>query len=454
MPKSFIAPLSVAVLVALPVILLQRTENTKLKEESETLRTSLEAARHAEREDFRGVQRAQAAKSRTKLEGGGAERYRPGALKEILAESDPIRRVRALLAYAESIDLADIPAALQELRESAPEWDQEAKMLAQLLLTKWAQEDPDGALASLRAGQLKKGGGEAIGIIAGVAARDPRRAAAWLHDPGNKIVNQPWIGHMLAGTIARAWVRQDADAALAWAETLPEKQRAGAYTGVLGTLAVSDPEKAASLAAELEPGEARRHVVGEIAEVWARKAPQEAATWAQSLEGEDQRRALHQTLETWAQNEPAAAAGFLDGRDDVDRYMTAVAGSWARQEPAEAATWLAEQPDGGGRTDAMGHVLWNWANRDLDAAAAWLGEQPDGPARDRGIVGFSKVAFDIDEGSTLSWAIAISDEETRTRSVNHGLREWNRRDPAAAQEWARTNQVEIPEGDKSRTPSK
>ena len=39
-----------------------------------------------------------------------------------------------------------------------------------------------------------------------------------------------WMGHMLAGTIATEWVRQDPDAALAWANSLPENQRQGAGT--------------------------------------------------------------------------------------------------------------------------------------------------------------------------------------------------------------------------------
>ena len=122
---------------------------------------------------------------------------------------------------------------------------------AHMLLTRWGKEDPDGAFASLKTVGLKEAGGTASSILGGLASIDPKRAIAWLEDPENQYANRPWMGHILAGTIGKEWVRQDPDAALAWANALPDSQRRGALGGILESLASSDPQQASLMVMEL-----------------------------------------------------------------------------------------------------------------------------------------------------------------------------------------------------------
>ena len=151
---------------------------------------------------------------------------------------------------------------------------------------------------------FKQKGADPHIILASLASLDPKRAAEWLAAPDNELVHFPWMGHILAGTVAKEWVRQDPDAALAWAATVPDNQRLGAYTGVLGTLATTDPERASTLATELEPGGARNHIIGEIAKTWVRNDPDAALAWAGSLEGDERGRAVGEALGAWAQTNP------------------------------------------------------------------------------------------------------------------------------------------------------
>lgn len=434
--------LLVALVIAVPVIALQFVENSKLKNEAESLRSlAKNSGTH------RPAVNSRPERSRPALKRERSEKFSAVTLRDILSQPDPMSRMQALLAYIDTLSGAEIPAALEALRKTSPEWDPEAKMLAHILLTRWAQDDPDAAYASLASINPKKNGSDATSILASLASMDPQRAAAWLADPANTLANLPWMGQFLAGSVAKEWVRTDPDAALAWASSLPESQRSGAYSGVLGTLAASDPERASTIAMTLSADASRTHIVGEIAKSWARSSPEAALAWAQSLEGRDRGAAMNEALGTWAQQTPDEAAAFLtnlSASESIDPYITRIAGAWSSQSPADAAKWVTSQAAGSGRTEAMGHVAWNWTNADPVAASTWLGEQPAGPDRDNAIGGLAKAAFPSDPAGALNWAAEISNENSRTEAMNRGLREWSKRDPEAAHQWADQHDVPVP----------
>ena len=209
-----------------------------------------------------------------------AKTTEPGNLADILSRRDPSDRVRALLAFAENVPTAGITDALKHLRDSSPEWDPEAKLAIHVLLTRWGREDPASALDHLRALNPGKQGGDAISLLSGVASLDPQRAAAWIADPENPLPAYPFMGLFLAGSVGKEWVRQDPAAAMTWARGLPDSQRTGAYIGLLATLAGSDPATAATLGTELEPGNARKDALANIAKTWGKQSPAEALAWA------------------------------------------------------------------------------------------------------------------------------------------------------------------------------
>ncbi len=449
--------LILAVAVVAIVFGLQFTRNAELKKEVAELRSG--QSRHAKRplpraprlanrsrEDApagRDGQNGKGVESRPMARPGGSARE---ALDAILAQPDPMHRIKALLSYAETLATDEIPGVLTALRNGTPEWDMEAKMLSHVLLTRWAREDPDAAYTSLETMNFKASGASPISILSSLAAQDPERATKWLGNPENGLTWFPWMGHILAGSIAKEWVRLEPDAAMAWAEGLPDNQRAGAYTGVLGSIAATDPQRASAIAMKLEPGGARNHIVGEVAKAWARNAPEDAVAWAGSLEGDERGKAMGQAFESWAQSRPTDAAAHLDGmaaRENVDPYLDEVARNWVVREPAAAAAWVAGKPEGDGKNDAMGHVMWNWTTRDPEAATAWIAGQNPGPSRDRGIQGLAKAALTFDPEAAVTWSNEITNDKMRGESVNRGLREWRKRDAEAASAWAANNGIEV-----------
>lgn len=376
------------------------------------------------------------------------------SFEDLLSVEDPANRIAGLLKYAEGLQSSEIPLALEEIRKSSPHWDPEAKMIAHILLTRWAIDDPEGALASLEGIDLGKFGADPVSVLSGVASVDPDIAISWLDNPDNKMVKLPFMGQILAGSIAKEWVRRDSDAALAWANGLPESQKAGAFTGVLGNHASTAPQKAAGLASNLAPGGSREHIIGEIAQSWAKTSPKDALDWAATLEGKERQRALNTSLGELARNDHQSAAEFVENMDLDERstYLKSVSSEWATEEPAEAAEWVmdlaSESESDQGVGAALGDVLWKWTREDPQAAGNWLNEQEKGPTLDGAITGLAGAAFEQDPEASLSWATQISNEGLRGVSITVGLGAWMQRDPEAAKQWAEANEIPLSGQDK------
>ena len=366
-----------------------------------------------------------------------------GSVNEILSDPDPLKRIERLMAFVNGLSPSEMPEALIALQESAPQWDPHMKMAVGLLLTRWASADSDAAFAYVEDMKNKDQARDAtFSILRALASQDPQRALEWMSNQGSDMSKNGWMGHMLAGTIATEWVRQDPDAALAWANSLPENQRQGALGGALETIAASDPNEAARRLLQLDAGEARQKAAGNIANLWAKRAPQEAMEWAMTLEGDDRESAMSRALGGWASTEPAEAAAFINdipAEERTDGQIREVGRKWSEQEPSKAAEWLVSQPDTKGRTDAVGHAVWHWTNEDPAGAADWLLEQPSGDFRDNGIGALAKASFDDDPASAVTWAATIDNDRQREGTIERGVREWSKREPQEARNWVQEN---------------
>ncbi len=446
MNKSTLSAITIAVASA-AVIAWQYTQNAQLKREAHELRTTINLQQRSLPTAGGLTRKLSTNKTPDNAETGERPETFEGDLRVILAQRDPMQRIRSLLPYVESLPPDQIGKALEELRAGSPDWDPEARFLAHMLLTRWGQEDPEAAFASLKAMDFKRGGQDATSILASLAAMDPERAVAWLNDPDNTLQHLPKMGHILAGTIAKEWVRQDAESAMEWASNLPPGQRHGAMAGVLESLASTDPKEAAELVMSMAEDPARRGYVGEVAQSWGQQNPSEAMDWAQTLVGSEREKAIEQVLDGWAQSTPEEAAGFIDELPDSERtqgQISQVAREWARRDPANAAAWLSTHPEGEGVRHAMGEVMWNWTNIDPESASTWLSQQPPSGSRDIGAAALSKAAWETDPEGAVSWSATIGDEDMRAQMLQHGLRSWMRQDEAAASAWATQNAVEAP----------
>lgn len=361
-------------------------------------------------------------------------------LLAIFANPDPAERLRLLQDYSLHLPVDRIPEALDLLRQKTPDWDSESKMLTHLLLTRWAKADPEAAFASLDDANFSLERGHSISVLSALAALDPKRTADWLTSPSNTRAFYPVVGHILSGTIAKEWARQDPDAALAWARTLADQQQAGAYSGVLGTIAATDPQKAATLAQTLEHGDARDHILGEIAQSWARHSPEKALAWTTTLSPDEKRNTTAIALKSWSETHPSEAAEYLDQQSGTE-HLELVASHWSKRNPAEAANWVSAKPASHHRNTALGITLWNWTTQNPEAATAWIQSQPKGSTKDHAISGLATAAVEFDPLTALEWAQKISNPTFRDELTRRTFTTWTRRDPESALEWGRKNNI-------------
>jgi hypothetical protein len=359
-------------------------------------------------------------------------------LGDILADPQASRRNERILAFCAKTPASKIMAVLRDLEQKAAGFDLEAKLASHVLLTRLAQADPAAAQAMLERLDARKDSEKAISLLAAWASVSPQAAAAWLGKADNRLVDYPLLGPVLAGAIAKEWVRQDTTAALQWLGGLGEPLRTGAYIGGFGTLAAGDAPRAYQLLLELPPDQARQQALRDVFSQWAKSHPEQAAARARE---DQQLEALEAVFSVWAAEEAAAASGFLQKLPAASRgrYLPAIAESWAATEPQAALEWMLQQPPHSSQEAAAGRVLWNWTTQAPWAASAWLARQPASAAKDSAVCGLALAALDSQPASALAWAQSISNPERRKLAVGIGLAAWKLKDKPAADAWAEQN---------------
>lgn len=363
-------------------------------------------------------------------------------LAGIFGAPGPLDRFQGIFSHIQNLPADQIESEILRVREAmqAGSMDPDRLFAMHLLMTRFGLEQPERAVTWLNGQDMMTRGFGTVTVLASLASKDPQQAAKFFNDPDNPILKMPRVGSFAALGVAREWSRSDPAGALAWAKSLPEDSRAGAYTGLVGGMMAEDPLAATRTAQELPPGEERERLMGNIAENWGTKDPKAALAWANGLEGEEKTEATKKALNGWANKDPKAAADHLGTlpAGERDKYTGSIAGRWANRNPAEAAAWVTTQPEGDGRKEAVGSVMGTWSESDPEKASTWLVDQPAGPSKDTGIVSLANSQVKSDPEAALTWAATINDPTTRSLQLKGNVRQWARRDAAAATEWVTT----------------
>lgn len=371
------------------------------------------------------------------------------SLNDIMSAPGPLDRFQGIFSHVQNLPADQIEAEILLARDAmqAGNFDPERLFAMHLLMTRFGLEQPDRAVSWLNGQDMMTRGFGTVTVLASLASKDPQAAAKFFNDPDNPILKMPRVGSFAALGVAREWSRTDPAGAMAWAKSLPEDSRGGAYTGLVGGMMAEDPLAATRTAKELPPGEDRERLMGNIAETWGNRDPQAALAWAATLEGEEKTEANKKALNGWANKDPKAAAAHLATLPaaEGDKYLGAIAGRWANRNPSEAAAWLTTQPEGDGRKEAMGSVMGSWSETEPEKASAWLVTQPTGGSKDTGIVTLANSQVKSDPEAALTWAATINDPTTRSLQLKANVRQWARRDNAAASQWVASSPGLTPE---------
>lgn len=252
----------------------------------------------------------------------------------------------------------------------------EQRITRQLLVSRFAEMDPQTALTYVDTLKGDEYAAQKINALSTWAAKDPRGAAAFFEDQvltGGIASDED---AMAAAAIAGEWALTQPTAAWEWATNLPEDTRAEALNRVATRLAEVNPQAALKAASSLTDANERAAVMQPLAARWAESSPTQTAVWVQSLTNTaEQASAASGLVESWVSSDPLAVSrwiSMLPTGMTKDASISAMITSQALKNDPEAATlWAASIQDATLRSELLAQSLQRWQVHDAAAASRW-----------------------------------------------------------------------------------
>lgn len=283
-------------------------------------------------------------------------------------------RFALMIERVQKLDVRETIAALRKLDNSADE--PEARISRQVLVTHFAEKDPETALTYVDTLSGDEFVQQKINAMSTWASRDGQAAAAHFESRSLQAGLVDDDDARTAAAIANEWAHSDPQAAWKWAASLPEEVRDQAVRRVATHLAATDTTTAIQAVNEL-PAEDRGAAMGALAERWAESAPGKTATWVNTLTDADQKAAAASGLiTTWVARDPMAASTWVSqmypGKARDAAIAALVKAQALRNDPQAATLWAASVQDRELRAELLGQSVRRWQMHDPDAASAWL----------------------------------------------------------------------------------
>ena len=282
-------------------------------------------------------------------------------------------------------------------------------------------------------------------VVEGWSGKDPGGAKAWFAQVSDEAVRRDVAPALIAGL-----TREDADAALALARSLPagwdREQALGAVANALFDR--SRPDEAVKVAAEI-PIDAGNADLAQFYQRWiaANGGAATRSMMERATRSEEERAAVEELLTPTARfsRDPAAVAAALAEVQEVAvddfrrRLLENVTSQWASRDVAKARTWAESLPEGAARERALTGVAAGWTGTSMNEVTAWLDALPASASREAAVGRFARKILPRDPGSALAWMRTIPDETTRTTLLQNAWQEWIKRDRAPAERWRDTS---------------
>ena len=328
-----------------------------------------------------------------------------GNVTEALEMTDPVERMRLFTSMLADLTAESAPMAMAAL-DSLPDGYERGRERG-LLLYAWAKLDGPSAIE--------------------YAQRNGRG----------------WERHRNAYSVLNGWATEDPEAAEAWAREAHDGEDNPYLAGVIAGVAGTDLDKATELTYTLPYGRNRGHAVDALIGGYFRQSPEAAMDWAEQLPEKDLKlkEGIYTRVASKIANIDGyrAAEWVLDSAegDVLMRALPEVADEWAERNPGEAADWVDRLEDGELKSRAMGEVISEWARKEPAKAADWLNAQPKSELLDRPIERFAWNIRHEDPQTAMVWAGQITGTEQRRKLLENLAADWMKRDPENARQFLR-----------------
>lgn len=312
----------------------------------------------------------------------------------------------------------------------------------QVAVTRWMEQDPEGALSRLEAMPDSTERERLLSIaVSAFAQADPAAAYDYvqLNHPQNaslftQAINmiavrdvqralplaedfQRRFGNLSALTgVLRNWANNDPQAAVQYAQSLPRDQRREVIPSLAWNYVQQEPAAgmrwllgldeelaaAASSALQVRSVEAQRvaeqllpsitnpqlrlQLVNSLAQFRAETQPADALDWVRRFEGETgYAQTVSTVLNRVARDNPERAARFAEANlenPDIAPAISTIAQIWFQRDPDGATEWVMQLPEGAAGQQAVTQLSMLTMNRQgLDEAIALVSRLPRGDAR-------------------------------------------------------------------------
>ena len=279
-------------------------------------------------------------------------------------------------------------------------------------------------------------------LIYAWAAFDPQAALEFVSEKANsRSINKS----DLLRPLTASWASNDPGETLEWLNGLPERKRSeNLMSGLIQGWATKDPYAAAEyLQANVEPGQHRERLAGEIVSHLFKQDPMQAVKWAEAqhdlaFRGE----AFEELAEDWASVNPQGLAEWLGNYVDDEHSVEAfqdLARGWVSRDPDAATAYFEALPDGPAKETGIYEMARTWGRDDLAALGEWLNQLGDSTATDRGVQAYVERLASQSPQAAAESAMSIIDDDLRTEAVQYAGTWWYRRDPDSATAWADAN---------------
>jgi RNA polymerase sigma factor (sigma-70 family) len=366
------------------------------------------------------------------------------AMFRTFTDLDEKTRKQLMRRMFEELDRRD-PAAARELAATLTDAEGREDALARL-----EPPTPEALSRALARPEGSERSNAVSRIVSALTRADPAAALRTLEAlPAGQDRTQAF--RVLAGI----WGRTDFAAALAWVDSVPDPEtRSSFFLSMVSGGAEGDPKAAAEAALKrVDPKDSNAYmtiysvvralaatdlgaavkfldrfptVLGchiaalqEVAPRWGAADPVEALVWAQSQKAEHQAELIQAVLAGWVkspQGNLAEARAMVGHLPEALRpkALQGVVLAWGEIDPPAAAAFaLAESPD------LIVDVVGRWAKRDGAAALAWARDQRDPGARDKALLGVSRVWGVTDIPKAVQAAEDIRDAASRDLALGH-----------------------------------
>ncbi|MEO8351052.1 MAG: hypothetical protein ABI680_04935 [Chthoniobacteraceae bacterium] len=200
---------------------------------------------------------------------------------------------------------------------------------------------------------------------------------------------------MVQPALLSAWLRKDADGAMAWVRAIP-------------------------------PGDHRFYLLSEAFSGLGRMDPPSALRFMaeeSAFQSKAERsRCLHEIFHGWGEADPAAAAvavAALPDADDRENAMEPLLGHWANRDPRGALEWASQRGTEQERKSARDSVLRQWAETDPRSASQYVTSLPPGPERLKSIQKVFRSVAEWDFDTALRLTEGIDNVGTRNQLLKN-----------------------------------